>query len=381
MDADRPRLAIFTREIPAADPTPTDPEATGTRLGGGDFTPLASSAPAIASDGSRYLLTDGRADVEGTLLRSAGPGQPFTLQQTRTAGSALAAAREISVVGTDVVFARSTPTTLEVRRSSELGQTFAVTTSIATTVPLHASTATATGAVFAMLLDPMRSLAFTMAFAASPTAPITLTSGFTGGDVNAFNITSGVLLPASTGAVLVLDVSLWDGSGSQRLLVRRYDSTGAITSQVVVDPLLGTGYYQPARGCGLVTDAVLCVNRTSARRIDLATGVVTVAALPAKNEQEVPTAPIELADGRVLLPGVLAERPHTFHAGYRLSTDGVSWGPFQALRPTGGDGQEVYGVAAEAGGRALFLLGDSGLMMAGDGQTTAQGVVQAATIP
>jgi hypothetical protein len=175
-----------------------------------------------------------------------------------------------------------------------------------------------------------------------------------------------------------------DGSAvPPRVLLRAYDLAGAIVSQRLVDPELPRGQSLLPEGCALSPDgsAVVWVNAAEVRRISLATGALSQATLPGRNMDERALAPVALRDGRWLLPVTEAARPHAFRAGYRLSTDGLAWGEFHALRPAGGDGQRVRGASAEADGGVLFVLEDSGLMMAGDGQTTPQLVLQRVATP
>jgi hypothetical protein len=318
------------------------------------------------------------------VLRSEGPGQPFVTRLSRDASVPLSFARQLWAANTgDLFFLTSEQRTLQVHRSTNQGASFAPVSRLTLDTPVESALVHPQGPLFVMLRDPLFPLRFQVGFSpdAATTAPV-LRDGFSAADAGKLVVDHGLWLPTASGAWLVLNALLNDGTGSHaRVLLREYDLAGTIVSERTVDPQLKLGHYLWPVGASLSGDgALLWVTATEARRFELTTGALSVATLPGKNLQSLDArAPVRLADGRLLLATtelIDPLKPHLYRAGYRLSTDGLNWGPLQVLRPTGGDAQSVVGVAAEPDGAALFLLQDSGLMMAGDGEVVPQVLVQ-----
>ncbi len=374
---------LLSRGLPPAEPLSTAPETRGARLGTTPVTARVSTAPIVLADGARYLLTDlVDSTVPGGVLRSEGPGQPFVPRRARIGGEALFSARRLWHSGGGLFLLEEQGSALRVHRSADQGASFsAVSTTPRPAAPVEAAWvhAEGSGPLFVMFFDKLQSFDFQWGFSPNAaTTPPTILPGFTAAERGRLVVLHGALLPTSTGVLLAVDALKNDGTGSHaQLLLRQYDLTGTLVSERTVDPLLRPGIYLRAEGAALAGDDTLVwVTDRDVRRVDLTTGAVTHADLPARNMQEPVLAPVRLADGRLLLPVTERVRPHVHHAGYRLSADGLTWGPFQALRPTGADGQAVLSVAAEPDGGALFVLGDSGLMMAGDGEVVTQAIVQ-----
>ena len=362
---------LLTRTLPQPDARPTDPESQGTRLGGVHATPAPLEAPIVLPDGSRYLLTRTHdAGSKGALLRSGGVGQPFLSRAERDITPALALATRVWPVGDSLRTVGEAGSRLRTFVSANQGQGW----TLAAELPLEdealiAQHVTPGGATFGVLRRTARTnfqVAFSPEGAPGPFARL---AGFPTDRPSPQVITDATFLPLPSGVLLLVHGPLNDGTAMHdALTVREYDLAGNLVAEKRLElPLARGEYLSTQASVRTATGDILLVSQLSTILVNPSAGTATRSAFSVRMAQDIPPAPVRLTDGRLVLLTTEPERPRVLRAGYRVSSDGLTWGAFHALRPKGGDHQWIVGAAAEADGGLLLALQDSGGMVPGGG--------------
>lgn len=378
--------------------TPTDPDTVGTRI---DYnSPIVprdiDGPPAILPDGSRYLMTHAMdqpeligddpmgVQINGAVLRSAAPGQPFTGRAVRRARLIGDISGELSWV--KVLYGTTTGLygiveydnrKVRIVRSTDAGLTFTEIAQIAptaspTSIAVTGKLITRTGALWVAMQEGVSSAMF-FSPDLSSVAPTQLPGVLT----NSLNFATAGFVEQPNGNVLF--AALVQVSSQWRMLLRHYSAAGVQLDEAIVDPQAsditpdweihfdvsaalpdGTVLIDESK---YTTDPVLGSGTGYQHRMIRVSGLAitlgTPLNLPGLDGWSQASNMVQLADGRVAFGASRQTTAIRAGAFYVTSADGTTWSTPRELRPTGGHGQLLVGLAVEPGGSLCALVYDN----------------------
>lgn len=364
---------LFTVPLPPAPAGPTGDELEGVRLGSEIRTPIVTTRPLVRSDGRRFVLSDTVTYVDdrisGTLMTSAGPGQPWTVVDRRTDDAELEFLGQIweipgALFAQRAILAGGNPS---FARSLDGGATWLAWGSIAVNQPVRAYHATPAGQAFVVVdaghVD--HEIFFAPAVHSSPL--FTSLGGLPAALATTHRViddeTPGHGITTSATEAYVITRVVESISSKRQLLVQRFAlADGAATGHYLVD--LGTGLelhpeLAVADGQGVVyvpfwTPGHLVYERKLAV-IDPVAGTVTTETLATNAHLDVQLA--RLADGRVAASYSESAPAHRRRVVVR-TRETTGWSAPTPVR-AGGRAQSLDAIAAEPDGGLLVVLADN----------------------
>ncbi len=364
---------LYTLMLPPAPAQPTDDELVGVRLGSDIRTPVVTMPPLVRSDGRRFVLSDTVTyvsdTISGTLMTSAGPGQPWTVVDRRVDDAELEFLGRIwevpgALFAQRQILAGGAPS---FARSLDGGATWLAWGSIAVSQPVRASHVTPAGQAFVVLdagnVD--HEIFFAPAVHTSPLftslgglpASVAPTHRVIDNEGPVHGITT-----TATEAYIVTTV-VENATSMRQLLVQRFAlADGAAAGHYLVD--LGPGQeLHPERavadGSGVVyvpfwTPGHLVYERRLVA-IDPVVGSASYEMVDSDAHLDIQLA--RLADGRVA--AAYSQSAPAQRRQVMVRTRDVGGWSAPTVARAGGRGQSVDAIAAEPDGGLLVVLADN----------------------
>ncbi len=373
--------ALFTMKLPPAPAQPTDSELDGLRLGNDIRTPVVTLPPLVRSDGRRFVLSDSvtyvSETISGSLMSSAGPGQPWTVVDRRADDAELAFLGRIfevpgALFAQRQILAGGTPS---FARSLDGGATWLGWGSISVSQPVRAVHVAPVGQAV-VVLDAGATdheIFFASAVHTSPLftslggLPTALTS--THSVIDTQGPVHGITTTATEAYVVTTVVH--NATSKQQLLVQRFAlASGAAAGHYLVD--LGPGHELHPEGAVADGNGVVyvplwtpghLVHERKVVAIDPVAGSASIEVIDSSAHLDLQLA--RLADGR-LAAVYSASAPAQRRQVVVRTREASGWSAPTIVR-AGGRGQSVDAIAAEPDGGLLVVVADNVAMTSSTG--------------
>lgn len=348
--------------VPTPQPARADsPEAEGVRPWTQPQSPVIKDAPYVTDEGVRFVAFDRRPqvlDVAG-LLRSDGPGKPWReVMGTATATGLVRVPTGICSAG-GALFGLVNG--IDWSRSDDGGATWTQVLSLPGYSPTVARLAE--GQVFTTVKDRVLQV-WHLPRVDGSQAPVALGEGVTLSAGLGTDLTGRIhpLVPGVDEVLVLTDVDERPNPMRARRLALdgtvlddvRFPKTFANLNEV---PLYG-GVTRGANGRLRMLRQDLSDNSYSAHVTDDLFRTMTRQA--DLGRFGAPVHSLTLRDGRWLVAGALREGKDRWRAALQVSADdGKTWSAPRLLRPQGGFGQQVVGLAEEPDGALLAVVADN----------------------